>query len=200
LVANRFIEDNWRLGSPETQGEIDFEAATTVEEKLEVAARIQATGPEELAPVLRRALLHPDENLRSQAVLMALGLTTTPEAATDILTAAANDQSENVRAYAMEVIREQQPEAQLDMFATTIHSPEKGVTTATVMELGRLHSKPAFSILIEGFKSGDPELAARINAEIRLVTDNQFSNYQEATAWWEANAEKFDDQLLQVTE
>lgn len=200
LVSNSFIEENWRLGEPETQGEIDFEAATTVEEKLQVAARIQATGPDDLTPILRRSLLHPDENLRTQAVLMAVGLATLPEEAADILTAAAFDQSDDVRAYAMEVIREQKPEAQLAMFENTIHSPQSGVAAATVMELGRIHTKPAFSILLEGFKGGDPDLAARINAEVRLVVDKQFTNYQEASTWWQANQEKFDDQLLQIAE
>jgi len=195
-AKNSYIEEKWKLGAPGTEGERAFEAADTPEGKILVLDKLQSSDPASLPAVLRRALLSPDESVRIQAVMKTSSLQSMPAEATDILTAAASDESSEVRAHALEMSYEQTTEAKLDIFSATLTSPNNDVRDTTLLELGRLRSKPALETLFRGLNNSDPAFVSQVNHELTNLINQQFSSYQEAVDWWQANSEKFDERLI----
>jgi HEAT repeat protein len=195
-AKNDYIDGKWKLGAPGTEAEKAFEDADTVEAKILILEKLQASDPGSLASVLRRALRSPDESLRIQAVMKTSSLQSSPAEAADILTAAAADESAEVRAHAMEMTHEQATEARLEIFAATLTSTNPDVRDEALLELGRLRSKPALETLFRGLENGDPDFVTRVNQELVNLVNSQFASYEEATEWWKANSEKFDERLI----
>lgn len=200
IVRNSYVEDKWQLGDPTSESEQAFEEAQTADAKLAILEKLQASDPDSLAPVLRRALLNPDENLRVQAVMMTPSLYSSSEEATDILAAASCDESAEVRNYALEMTHEQSAETKLGVFATTLNSPLPEVRETTVIELGRIKSKPALELLFQGLGNQDPAFVAKVNDELSTLIDTRFQSLDQAIQWWKSNSEKFDDRLIRMAD
>jgi hypothetical protein len=193
---NGYIEEKWRFATPETEAERAFEEADTAQGKILVLDKLQASDPGALAPVLRRALRNPDESLRIQAVMKTSSLQSSPAEAADILTAAASDESAEVRAHAMEMTHEHATEAKLEIFSATLASTNPDVRDKALLELGRLRSKPALEALLHGLENEDPAFVTRVNQELVNLVNSQFGSYEEAVEWWKDNSEKFDERLI----
>jgi len=201
-VSNQYAKENWPEleGEPKTEGEIAFEEATTVEEKLEVIGQMQAIGPEELAPVVRRALLHPDENVRVQAIQATGIMFPSPELATDVISGGTFDGSQEVRAISLEMVLEQHPDARLQLFDRAIGSPHADVRDNAALELGRMSTKPGLEVLIKGLNSPSIEFTNRVSDEIFGLINERFTSRQQAEDWWTANEAKHDDRLNRIAE
>lgn len=193
---NDYIEGKWRLGTPGTDAEKAFEEADTAQDKILVLEKLQASDPGSLPSVLRRALRSPDESLRIQAVMKTSSLQSSPAEVVDILTAAAWDESSEVRAHALNMTHEQADEAKLEIFSATLTSTNPDVRDTALAELGRLRSKPALEALFHGLANGDPEFVAKVNQQLVNLINSQFGSYEEADEWWKANSEKFDERLI----
>lgn len=201
-LDNPYAKENWPEleSAPESDGEVAFEQAATVQEKLEVIGQMQAIGPDELAPVVRRALLHPDENLRVEAVQATGVMFTTPELATDVITGATFDPSEEVRAISLEMILEQHPDARIELFGNAIDSPYPDVRNNAALELGRMSTKPGLETLFRGLSSPSIEFSNRVSDEIYGLINERFTSREQAEDWWAANAAKHDERLNRIAE
>lgn len=192
---NAYAEKNWKLDEPPDEWETRFEAAATVDEKIQILGEKETSGPENLPNLIRRSLRHGDERLRLEAVQRAPSLVTVPDEAVDVLSGAVFDPSSEVRAYAMEMAREQYPETTLKIYANTIKADEFDVKKTTAVELGRFSTKPAFEILMEGLADPDPAFVDHVNNEIFLLVNKRFESRRDAQTWWGSVAEKYDDRL-----
>ncbi|QTN32013.1 hypothetical protein HZ994_06610 [Akkermansiaceae bacterium] len=197
-ARNQYAEKNWNLGEPTTASERAYEDATTAGEKQTVLAKLEASDPGSLANVLRRALLNPDEGLRIHAVMMTPSIYQFPEDATDILAAASCDDSAEVRSHALQMLNEQPSETKLKVYATTLGSPLAEVREMTVLELGRMKSKPALELLFQGLGYGDPDFSMKVNDELSTLINARFDSLDEANGWWKANSVKFDERLMRI--
>jgi hypothetical protein len=200
MAKNSYIEKKWQLGEPETDAEKAWEEAVTVDEKLTVIGIEESTGPEGLAPVVRRALRHSNEKVRIHAIQTASGFQSVPKDAVDIITAGTFDESSEVRAYSMEMALEQPLETKMMIFDNTINSPQKDVRETAAVELGRHPSKESFEILMKGLTNEDPEFISKVNEEIKLLVNKEFPTWREASAWWQTNSEKFDERMIQMVD
>ncbi len=194
-VKNAYAEKHWKLGEPTGEWDTKFEEAATVDEKIEVLGEKETYGPEDLPDLIRRALRHPDERLRIEAVQRTPGLVTTGKEAADVLSGAVYDESKEVRAYAMEMAREQFMDAKLDIYRNTIKAEASEVKELTAVELGRLSTKPAFEILMEGLGDSDPAFVSKVNEEIFLLVNQRFDSQRDAQNWWGGVSKNYDDRL-----
>ena len=200
LAKNSYAEKKWKLEEPATEAEKEFLAATTVEEKLLIIAKQHSIGPEELGPVVRRALRDPDERVRVDAILTTPSFFSEAKEATDIITAGTFDESSEVRAFSMEMALEHPVDTRLMIFDNTINSPNKDVREKTAVELGRHPTKQSYEILMKGLTNPDPEFVSKVNEEIKLLVDQEFPSWREANSWWETNAEKFDERMIRQSD
>ena len=116
----------------------------------------------------------------------------------DLVVGATYDENSEVRILAMEAALELQPERQIEIFSQTIETPEYDVRKMTIVELGRMMSKPAFDVLITGLQSPDPNFQVEVNKEIHLLVNRRFRDYESAQSWWEQNAARYSDNMIDV--
>ena len=201
VFKNTYVEQNWPAEEEQNEWTNEFNAAATPEEKIEVLGRKQATGPEQLASVIRAALRVPDERLRIEAAQTIVSLLEEPEGVPDLVAAAVHDPSSEVRAYAMESVLELLPKTQVEVFKETINAPEYDVRKKTITELGRMHDKPSFEVLMTGLAHPDSAFREEVNFEINLMVDRKFESYEQANAWWESEgAPNYSDDMIYTGE
>lgn len=113
----------------------------------------------------------------------------------DLVMGAVHDPSSEVRILTMEAVVDFPAETQVAIYRRTISAPEYDVRRMTIVELGRLRTKPAFEVLIGGLQHGDPEFRDEVNTEIHLLVNQRFDSFDEAAAWWGENADGFSDNM-----
>lgn len=194
---NSYAEKNWpEEEEVENEWTREFKAAATPEEKIEVLGRKQANGPEQLSGLIRASLKVPNERVRIEAAQSIVSLLEIPEDVPDLVMGAVHDTSSEVRAYAMESVNELLPETKLKVYESTIAAPDYDVRKTTIVELGRIHTKPAFDVLMTGLQSGDAAFREEVNFEIKLMVNRNFESYEEATSWWQQNTTDYSDNMI----
>jgi len=195
---NAYVEMHWPVEDEvDNEWTQEFKAAATPQEKIEVIGRKQGTGPEQLGSLIRAALRVPDEKVRIEAVQTITTLIELPDEAPDLVAGAVHDPSSEVRAYAMEAVNELLPETQLDVYKATIAAPDHDVRKRTITELGRMHSKPAFEVLMTGLDNPDASFREEVNFEINLLVNQKFESYEQAKNWWDGpGAVNFSDNMI----
>ncbi len=197
VFRNTYVEKNWPVEDEvENEWTAEFKEAATPQEKIEVLGRKQGTGPEQLASLIRASLREPDEGLRIEAAQTIMSLIDLPEEVPDLVMGAVNDPSSEVRAYAMEAVNELHKETQLKVFEATIAAPDYDVRKTTIVELGRMHSKPAFEVLMTGLMSEDNTFRNEVNFEINHMVQQKFETFEQARDWWQASAGDFGDNMI----
>ena len=116
----------------------------------------------------------------------------------DLVVASTHDPASEVRILAMEAALELPPETQLEVYRSTIATPDETVRKMTITELGRMMSKPAFEVLTTGLQNSDSEFFDAVNGEIKLLVDRKFASYEEAQAWWSENSGSFRENMIEV--
>ena len=195
---NSYAEENWASGDEDdNQWLQEFNSAKTPEEKIEVLGRKQATGPEELAGLIRASLKVPNENLRIEAAQAIASLLEVPEEVPDLVTGAVNDPSSEVRAYAMDAVNELSDDTKLKVYESTIAAPDYEVRKTTITELSRIHSKQSFEVLMKGLETEDVGFREEVNFEIGALVNKEFGSYSQAKAWWDTEGSpNYDDTMI----
>ena len=128
---------------------------------------------------------------------MLTSFVTLPDEVADLVTGAVHDPSSEVRALAMEAAIELLPETRLEVYKNTIAVPDPEVRKSTIVELGRMSSKPAFEVLMTGLQNPDPGFRQEVNFEIKLLVDQEFESYDQAKNWWDGPGEvSYSDQMV----
>jgi hypothetical protein len=199
-VTNTYAEEHWPADAVEENEWIaEFSAAKTPDEKLAVIGRKQGSGPEMLGGLIRAALRDPSERVRIEAVQTLTSFVSLPDEVADLVTGAVHDPSSEVRTFAMEAARELLPETQIEVYKNTIAVPDPDVRKMTIVELGRMLSKPAFEVLMTGLQNEDPGFRKEVNFEINLLVNREFENFDAAKNWWDGpGAVGYNENMINI--
>ncbi len=145
--------------------------------------------------VAYKAIKDTEPQIRHDAV-EALTAVTDP-AVQNILIEAITDSSEEVRAAAIELADQKEPAIRLPVLKAGITSQYEDVRDAAVSSLIDVSSPAAVDILIEGMKNPNPEAREPFKDALSFLISQEFNTYDQAYKWWNANRNKFDDELTE---
>jgi HEAT repeat protein len=147
---------------------------------------------------VEKAMKDTDEETREKAVEACRFLD--DKQAADLLTKAINDQSETVRAMALQTADEKGTDAKLKVFGEAITSKYEDVKEAAVPALVDMSSPQAVDALIEGLKDSNAEFRDNVTQALDFLINHECSSYGECKAWWNANRQRFDNELNEKDE
>jgi hypothetical protein len=113
----------------------------------------------------------------------------------EVLKEAINDSSEEVRTAAMQVADQKDPVIRLPILKAGITSQYEDVKENAVSSLIDLSSPAAVDALIAGLKDPNPDFRDTVKSALDFLISQEFDNYDQAYKWWNANKNKFDDEL-----
>lgn len=182
---------------PQCVGEIVWTALDDEDSDVRLAAvelllEMQAASVE----VVSKAFGDSEEEVRVAAV-EALEFTNEAEAG-ELLIAALDDESEDVRMGALDVADEKDEGVLLDVLGAGIGSAYEDVKETAVSSLIDLSNHAAVDILIEGLRDPDAEFREEVSLAIEFLISEEFAGYEEANQWWEANRDRFDEELNEI--
>jgi hypothetical protein len=181
-LADKALDDN----------DVDVRSAA-----MEVLIDNEVNKPEVLG-IASRALKDSEEQIRQNAV-EACALVNDPKVG-GILVQALSDQSEDVRTAALQVAGQKDTPVRLEVLKAAITSSYEDVKTASVSALTDMSSPDAVDILITGLKDPTPEFNEQVKTALSLLLSQDFETYDQAKKWWDANRNKFDDELSEKDE
>jgi hypothetical protein len=152
----------------------------------------------EVIPVAARALKDSEEEIRQSAV-QACASVDSPQV-DKILLSALQDSSEEVRAGAIQIAAQKDAPVRLEILKAGITSSYNDVKTASVSSLAEISSPAAVDILITGLKDNNPEFHEEVKSALSFLLSQDFDTYNQAKSWWDANRNKFDDELSEKDE
>ena len=143
--------------------------------------------------VITKALKDTEPRVR-QAAIEACNPLTDP-AVVNILAGGLADESEEVRASSMEVASQKEPDIRLPVLKASITSQYEDVKEGAVSSLIEIDNPDAVDILITGLKDPNPDFRESVKSAINFLISQEFDTYDQAQNWWNANRNKFDDEL-----
>jgi HEAT repeat protein len=146
-------------------------------------------------PALEQAFATPDEFTRL-AALAPIENINDPQVV-NLLNMAFNDAAEDVRSRAVEIVRDQPEPLQLVSLQQAILSPHTDVGGEAISLLQLRGDKPAVSALIAGLNHPDPEFRSEVSAALEFLVSQEFTTADQAADWWNANQDRFDDNLFE---
>lgn len=167
--------------------------AKTDAERIEIVSEKQTSGPEFLAPILRRALHSESLELCAQAIDSAYVLR--GEDAIDVLSGAACHSPEEIAILATEAAREFPFETRIKIYENTLTSPHETVRELTVIELSREESKLAIDLLILGLLDPSKSIVDITNQGLQRRFHRAFDSASAAKLWWDENQHEYSDTL-----
>jgi len=154
----------------------------------------ESAGPEVLA-VAVKALKDGDEQIRERAVEVCDAVN--DPKVSRVLISALGDESETVRAAALQVADQKDAGIRLEVLKAGIGSPYEDVRSGAVTSLTDVSSPDAVDVLIAGLKDPDAEFREEVRLAISFLISREFETYEQAKSWWDANRNKFDDELFE---
>jgi hypothetical protein len=148
-----------------------------------------------VAYVAAKALKDEELQVRLSAV-EACAAVTDPVVG-DVLNEALNDSSEEVRTSAMQMADQKEPVIRLPVLKAGITSKYDDVKENAVSSLIDASSPVAMDILIMGLKDTNPDIRDSVKSAISFLVSQDFDTYEQAYKWWNANRNKFDDELTE---
>jgi hypothetical protein len=112
-----------------------------------------------------------------------------------VLVSALSDESEDVRTAAIQVADQKEPDIRLEVLNAGIASRHEDVKESVVSSLIDVSSPAAMDILITGLKDANPDFRETVKSAITFLVSQDFDTYDQAQKWWNANRDKFDDEL-----
>jgi hypothetical protein len=149
----------------------------------------------EVLPVIEAALLSPNEEVRLNA-LEPLSEIDDPFVP-DLMNTAFNDSSEQVRNQALTVVAQQEGDVQLNSLAAAMASAHEDVKREALSLLELRGDHQSVPVVMEGLKDQLPEYREEVNAALSFLIDQEFGSYDEAIQWWQANKDRYDDDLFE---
>jgi len=182
---------------PASQADEMFLLATDDAGRIAAIDEKQSSGPEDLAPILRRALLTSSPEVRVQAVMATAVLG--KKEAIDILAGAAADENSEVRHAAIERASERSPEVKEEVFEEIVEEGEHDDTRELVFrELAFRPTKGTIELLMAGLDDESPEVRRIANHSVRRDLQQEFGSTAEGLAWWTENQGNYDEHLQLV--
>lgn|GEM_PF-1205546 len=145
--------------------------------------------------VAAKALKDSEPQIRKSAI-EACTYVTDP-AVGSVLVSALADESEDVRTAAIQVADQKEPVVRLEVLNAGIASQYEDVKESVVSSLIDVSSPAAMNILITGLKDANPDFRDDVKSAITFLVSQDFDTYDQAQKWWNANRDKFDDQLIE---
>jgi HEAT repeat protein len=147
-----------------------------------------------IIPAVRTGLSDPSEAVRIVAV-DALLFVDSPEVV-DLFTQALTDESDIVRDTALAIVEEKPADISLPVLSNVIDIADESLILGVASILQDMSSHAAMDVLIQGLKSNNPFVNEEVSSTIDFLISQQFSDYSEAKAWWDANKNQFDSELF----
>ena len=148
-----------------------------------------------ILPLLEQGFSMTDEDTRL-AALAPLAKLTDPKAA-DLMELAVNDASEDVRARAMEIVEQQAEDIQLISLEKGLASAYADTKSQALSQLELRGDKAVVDVVLSGLQSSNSEFRQEVNSVLQFLLDREFESYQEAVQWWQANKNRYDDDLIE---
>ena len=147
--------------------------------------------------VAAKAMKDSEPQIRQSAVEACTAVT--DPAVGNLLVAALNDESEDVRAAAIQLADEKEPVIRLEVLKAGITSQYEDVRESAVSSLIDVSSPAAVDILIEGLKDPNPEFREPFKdaLDFLLPAGDELQTYDQYKKWWNANRNKYDDELTE---
>ena len=172
-----------------------LEAASDAD-RIEIISEKQTSGPEFLAPLLRRALGSDSLPLNAQAIDSASVLT--GQDAIDVLSGAARHESEEIAVLAAEAARELPYETRLVIFENNLSSPHERVRELSVVEFASLETKPSVDLLIRGLQDPAEGVVETTRKLLQRQFSQDFSSAAAAKRWWAEHQGEYNETLTHV--
>jgi 3-dehydroquinate dehydratase len=173
---------------------LDHTSAAIRAEALESLAAF--SDKEAIPPLILRGLSDIDEAVRLAALSGALGLNS--EALLPILETALTNSSLDVRENALDLAQELHESDYRRLLMNAANGTHLDLATRALAELEHVIAKRSLPQLFPFLTSPHSEVkeAAQLVLEARL--GRSFANATEASQWWTQNANRFDDDLVEI--
>jgi hypothetical protein len=145
--------------------------------------------------VADKALKDSELQIRQSAVEACTAVT--DPAVENVLLEAIADSSEEVRTAAIQLADQKEPAIRLEVLKAGITSQYEDVKEPVVSSLIDISSPAAMDVLITGLKDADPDFREDVRSAITFLVSQDFDTYDQAQKWWNANRDKFDDELIE---
>ena len=145
--------------------------------------------------VAAKALKDSEPQIRQSAIEACTSVT--DPAVGDLLVAALADESEDVRTAAIQLADQKEPAIRLEVLNAGITSQYEDLKETVVSSLIDISSPAAMDVLITGLKDADPDFRDEVRSAITFLVSQDFDTYDQAQKWWNANRDKFDDELIE---
>jgi hypothetical protein len=145
--------------------------------------------------VAAKALKDSEQAVRQSAVEACTAVT--DPGVGDVLNEAIKDSSEEVRTIAVQVADQKEPAVRLSVLKSGITSQYEDVKENAVSSLIDASTPEAVDILIMGLKDPNPDFRDSVKSGINFLVSQEFDTYDQAVKWWNANRDKFDNELME---
>jgi hypothetical protein len=169
----------------------DVEVRTAV---MEMLAMKELDDPNVLY-VAAKALKDSELQVRQSAIEACTAVT--DPGVGDILNEAIKDSSEEVRTAAIQVADQKEPAVRLSVLKSGITSQYEDVKENAVSSLIDASTPEAVDVLITGLKDPNPDFRDSVKSGINFLISQEFDTYDQAIKWWNANRDKFDNELME---
>jgi type IV secretory pathway VirB10-like protein len=143
--------------------------------------------------VAAKALKDSEQQIRQSAVEVCTAVT--DPAVGNVLVEAINDSSEEVRTAAAEVTNQKDAAVRLFVLKSAIVSQYEEIRESAFNSLVDASSPAAVDILIIGLKDSNPDIRDSVKSSLDFLFSQEFDTYDQAYIWWNANRNKYDDEL-----
>lgn len=137
----------------------------------------------------------PDPDVR-QAALAAISGVKDP-VVKEPIEKALDDPEEPVRDMALEVAADLGTRIRLEIYERNLHSEYDSVKIGTIEKLEDMGNPYAFEVLLDGLRDKSPKIRKFTNESIYFLVSENFKSYDEAKSWWDANRDRYDENLFE---
>jgi hypothetical protein len=184
---------------PESAAIMAYKALDDNDVKVRTAAMEMLAMKESSDPnivfVAAKALKDSELQIRQSAVEACTAVT--DPAVENVLLEAIADSSEEVRTAAIQLADQKEPAIRLSVLEVGITSQYEDVKEPVVSSLIDISSPAAMDVLITGLKDANPDFREDVKSAITFLVSQDFDTYDQAQKWWNANRDKFDDELIE---
>lgn len=149
-----------------------------------------------ILPLLEQGFGMADEDTRL-AALAPLAKLNDP-GAVELMGLAMNDAVEAVRSRVMEVAEQQTGDTQLASLAKGLTSAYQETQSQALSLLELRGDKAVIDVVLLGLETSNPEFKQEVNSALQFLVDREFETYQQGIQWWQANKNRYDDDLIEI--
>jgi HEAT repeat protein len=174
----------------------EFAAADTPELQREVLGLARGVGSESLISVLALALASDDPLVRLDAARSIALLS--EERMRDGFAIGVGAPDPEIRQEVMDLILQVQPHLRAELLRVALAAAATDVQTRAIDILTDFPSPEFFTVLIEGLRTASSDVRPLVDQAIVDIVNQQFGNFDEATAWWATNRENYDGLMSRI--